>query len=181
MRLFIAINLNDETQKKLLSLQNELRAHSKGGNYTLPDNLHLTLIFLGKCDAKQMIAIQSVMDASAFQPFPLLIEQLGRFKRNEGDVWWAGVHKSKNLIDLQHNLAAGLRSKDFQWDNRKYTPHITLGRKIISNLAPRQIEPFGEVVYKIDLIQSERVNGKLTYTSIYRRGKQEKQKSLSLP
>jgi hypothetical protein len=40
----------------------------------------------------------------------------------------------------------------------------------VTDAVPWQIEPFGEMVYKIDLMKSERINGKLTYTSIYRRG-----------
>jgi len=169
MRLFIAINLNDDTQSRLLTLQNELHTYSKSGNFTLPDNLHLTLVFLGECNAKQADLIKSAMDTVAFEPIDLQMNQLGRFKRDEGDIWWAGVRENKELVDLQQRLVAGLRASGFQCDNRKYTPHITLGRKIISDLKPRTVEPFGEMAYKIDLMKSERIGDRLVYTSIYRR------------
>jgi hypothetical protein len=38
---------------------------------------------------------------------------------------------------------------------------------IAINCKPQQIEPFGETVASIELMKSERINGKLTYTSIY--------------
>ncbi|GHV32389.1 hypothetical protein FACS18949_03150 [Clostridia bacterium] len=62
-------------------------------------------------------------------------------------------------------------------DGRDFHPHITLGREVVTDCKPWTIEPFGETVSHIDLMLSERSepdrqnNGKLTYTSIYRRGK----------
>ncbi len=55
-------------------------------------------------------------------------------------------------------------------DGRKYSPHITLGREVVTDAAPWQIEPFGETVTGIDLMKSERIGGKLTYTAIYSKG-----------
>jgi 2'-5' RNA ligase len=55
-------------------------------------------------------------------------------------------------------------------DGRRYSPHITLGRDVATNSKPQQIEPFGEIVASIELVKSERINGKLTYTSIYELG-----------
>ena len=167
MRLFIAINLNEETKSELISMQNELRAHSKGGNYTLPENLHLTIAFIGDCDIKQTAQIKAIMDIAPFQSFELIIEQIGRFKRDSGDTWWAGVQESKPLIQLQRNLTNGLLASGFSIDTRKYSPHITLGRKVITNYIPQPITPFGESVSSIDLMKSERVGGKLTYTKIH--------------
>ena len=167
MRLFIAVNFNDDTKNKLLALRDELCSNSTKGNFTLPENIHLTLAFLGECDAKQIESIKSVMDMTSFKPFDLNIECIGRFKRGGDDIWWAGVRENKELLDLQRNLTTELCNKGFQLDNRKYSPHITLGREIVTEASPRQIEPFGETVSKIDLMKSERIHGKLTYTAIY--------------
>jgi 2'-5' RNA ligase len=48
MRLFITINFNDDTRSRLLALRDELRGKSKHGRFTLPENLHLTLAFIGE-------------------------------------------------------------------------------------------------------------------------------------
>ena len=170
MRLFIVINLSEDTRGRLLTLRDELRSYSRQGNFSLPENLHLTLAFLGECDARQTTAIKAVMDVISFESFEMMIERIGRFKREGGDVWWAGIRDNKILFNLQQNLTAGLRARDFILDKRKYSPHITLGREVISEASPRQIDPFGETVSNIELMKSERIGGKLTYTAIYKKG-----------
>jgi len=171
MRLFISINFNAETKKGLQTLCDELSAVSSRGRYCLPENLHLTLAFLGECDAEQIAATKAAIDAVIFDPFEIKIDHMGYFKRNGGDIWWAGIHKNKTLFELQQTLTASLKKNGLSVEERKYIPHITLGREVFTNAQPRQIDPFGETVSRIDLMKSEHINGKLTYTSIYRRGK----------
>ena len=167
MRLFIAINFNNETLAQLLSLRDELRSRSKGGNFSATENLHLTLAFLGECGMAQTAAAKAAMDAINFEPFPICIERVGRFKRDGGDLWWAGAQAGKKLIKLQSELTGKLIDAGFTLDKRKYSPHITLGREIITDAAPWQIAAFGETVTSIELMKSERIGGKLVYTAIY--------------
>ena len=167
MRLFIAINFNDDTRKQLLALRDELRSRSKRGNFSAPDNIHLTLAFLGECDTKQTAAVKTVMDATTFEPFLISIESVGRFKRDGDDIWWAGVKESKPLIEVQRDLTNKLIEVGFTLDKRKYSPHITLGREVMTDTEPWQFTSFGETVTSIELIKSERINGKLTYTAVH--------------
>jgi 2'-5' RNA ligase len=167
MRLFIAINFNNETRLCLLALRDVLRGKSQRGNFSAPENLHLTLSFLGECESKQTAAVKSVLSAISFEPFDIMVDRIGRFKRDGGDIWWAGLRESKSLTALQRELTEKLINAGFSLDNRKYSPHITLGREVITDVKPWAIEPFGETVGTIDLMKSERINGKLTYTAIY--------------
>ena len=167
MRLFIAINFNAETKNRLLALCDELRGVSSRGRFSLPENLHLTLAFLGDCDARQTAVVKAVMDSVVFQAFDFIIDCIGRYKRDGGDLWWAGVRENQNLTELHKNLTAGLLENGIVCDKRKFNPHITLGREIITKMQPRQVEPFGEMVTKIELMKSERIGGKLIYTAIH--------------
>ena len=169
MRLFVAINFGNSTVGRLLDLCEILRAVSSRGNFSLPENLHLTLAFLGECDARQTAAIKSAMDQVTFAPFELAIERTGLYRRDDGDLWWAGVREDRQLLDMQRLLADKLNAEGFAVEKRKYSPHITLGRKVSANVAPRPVAPFGEMVTRIDLMKSERINGKLTYTAIYKK------------
>ena len=54
MRLFIAINFNDDTHNRLIALRDELRSRSERGNFSLPENLHLTLAFIGEVSPKKI-------------------------------------------------------------------------------------------------------------------------------
>lgn len=174
MRLFIAINFNSDTRNRVLALRDALRSRSERGNFSVPENLHLTLAFLGECDDKQITAAKAAMDTIRFEPFRIDIERVGRFKRAGGDIWWAGVHESKALLDLQRKLADRLIAEGFALEKRKYSPHITLGREVVTNASPWEIAPFGEIAGKFDLMKSERIRGKLTYMAIYEKqgGKQ---------
>ena len=167
MRLFIAINFIDETRKRLLAMRDELRSLSKRGNYSAPENLHLTLAFLGECDPRQTAVIKSIMDAIGLEPFQISIDRVGRFKRDGGDIWWAGIKPAEPLSTLHGVLTDNLKNAGFILDKRKYNPHVTLGREIVTDAEPWKITPFGETVSCIDLMKSERINGKLAYTSIY--------------
>jgi len=154
----------------LLSLRDELKLDSTRGNFSLPENIHLTLIFLGECTIAQVESTKTVMDALEFTSFPLSIERIGCFRRNDGDLWWAGVQESKPLLELHSDLAKGLTIAGFTIENRKYSPHVTLGRKVATSTKPRRIIPFGEIVTSIELMKSERVANKLTYTAIHSKG-----------
>ena len=166
MRLFVAINFTDSTRTQLLALQDELRSRSERGNFSKPENLHLTLAFLGECDAKQSAAVKSILSAVSFDSFDVSVYCVGRFKRGGGDIWWAGLRESKPLLNLQRGLTDKLAAAGFMLERRKFSPHVTLGREIVTEEKPREVEPFGETVNTIELMKSERVGGKLTYTSI---------------
>jgi len=67
--------------------------------------------------------------------------------------------------EIEHKLALG----GFEMDGRRYSPHITLGREVVTSDKPWTIEPFGETVTSVELMNSERTGGKLTYTAVYER------------
>jgi len=166
MRLFVAINFNDETRTQLLALRDELRSCSKRGNFTLDENMHLTLVFIGECNPKNFEKVKAVLDTVVFDPFEATIEKLGTF--SHGTLWWAGLRERKQLMDLQREIEYKLALCGFEMDGRKYHPHITLGREVAADKAPWTIESFGETVTSFELMNSERINGKLTYTAIHK-------------
>lgn len=170
-RLFVAVLFDKPVLDGLCNAMEALREHTEQGNFTLRENLHLTLVFIGEtpCAAD----VRQAMDAVCMQPFPLKIAGLGRFRRDGGDICWAGVEISSMLSDLYHTLVRSLSAVGFTPENRPYTPHLTLGRKVV--LAPEfDLKAFGAyipelsmTVRKISLMKSERIYGKLTYTEIY--------------
>lgn len=166
MRLFVAINWGIETRERFIALREELRSHSQRGNFSLDENLHLTLVFLGECDTKQIAAAKAAMNAVRFEPFNAVIDRMGRFRRDGGDTWWAGLRGDKPLMILQQELSDRLREAGFKLENRKYSPHVTLGREVVTNYAIGKIEPFVETVTGFELMKSERIGGKLTYMAI---------------
>ena len=172
MRLFIAINFNEDTKNKLLALRDELRSNSQRGNFSLPENLHLTLAFIGEVSPNKVEKIEAILETITFEPFEVTVDKLGTF--SHGTLWYATLCEYKPLMLLQREITYKLALCGFEMDGRKYSPHITLGREIVTDEKPWRIEPFGETVTKIDLMKSERIQGKLTYTPIYSRGAEQR-------
>jgi 2'-5' RNA ligase len=169
MRVFIAINFSTETRTRLIALREELRTKSQSGNFSRDENLHLTLAFIGEVSPKKLDKIKAIMDTVTFEPFEVAVDRLGTFSR--GTLWWAGLREDKPLMWLQHEIEHKLALCGFEMGGRDYHPHITLGREVVTDSKPWQIDPFGEMISAIDLMRTERIGGKLAYTSIYRRGK----------
>ena len=166
MRLFIAINFTRNTLTRLLEIQDDLRGQSSYGRYTHVDNMHLTLVFLGECDSRKAAAAKAAMDEIDFNPFYIAVDHIGRFRRDGGDIWWAGIRENAKLLELQGGLAYSLAFSGFEIERRKFSPHITIGREIITPAVPWDIKPFGEPIGRVDLMQSERIGGRLTYSPI---------------
>lgn len=173
MRLFIAITFNEQVCSRLADLRDRLKDEAKRGRFVPVENLHLTLAFLGQVDESDLVKVETIMDSLDFTDFYLSIGSLGRFKRRVGNLWWAGVNECEELTQIQDKLKTKLTNLGFEIDQRKFSPHITLAREVISKTEPRPIKEFGQQINRIDLMKSERIDGKLTYTPIYVTGARE--------
>ncbi len=170
MRLFIAINFDAGTLQNILAVQQRLRKYGTG-NFSRPENLHLTLAFLGEVAPARLAAVREAMNNTAVQPMTLVFDHVGHFKRDEGDIWWLGLEENAPLLSLQRELSAHLTKAGFRLETHRFSPHVTLARTVRlvvppnSRLLPE--EPFDAPVSAISLMRSERVGGRLTYTEQY--------------
>ena len=169
MRLFIAINFDRQTKANLVNVQNHLREYGSG-NFTREDNLHLTLAFLGEISPDRLDTIKAVMDRISVPQLKLTFSEIGCF-RNDSELWWIGTEKNEKLLQLQRELSDGLKSEGFKLESRKFSPHITLARKMHAEMIDREKVlgmPFATETDAISLMLSERVDGKLVYTELHR-------------
>lgn len=176
MRLFIAILFNKEIENSLYRSIESLKNISKSGTYTLKENLHLTVNFIGETNrvAEVSQAMKTAVDNTGTKSFQLLIRGFGKFKRREGDIYWVGVEREDTLWKLQKGLVRELKGVGFfDIDDMEYTPHLTLGRRVKvketfqANEFEAGIKPMQMEITRISLMNSERLNGKLVYSEIY--------------
>jgi 2'-5' RNA ligase len=172
MRLFYAINFSDEIKDRLTDIQSQLRKRVRTGRFSLRDNLHLTLVFIGEVPESRAQALFDITDALVFEPFELLISGLGSFRRDRGSIVWCGIEGGDRLQSLYENLAGRVRNAGFDIEARRYTPHLTLARDVkfpdgfdLSAFS-EQFEPMKTRVTKASLMKSETIGGRLTYTEI---------------
>ena len=169
MRLFIAINFPAEIKTIIAQRRDRLKEAACQGNFSFDENLHLTLVFLGECDVRQTNSVKAIMDDTRFEGFILTLDKVGHFNRHGGDVWWIGMKENKALSDLQADLTMRLIQKGFTLEDRKYSPHVTIGRevKIRQRIETQDILHVSFHINNFELMKSERINGKLTYTQVY--------------
>jgi 2'-5' RNA ligase len=179
MRLFIAVLFDQDIKDALYDTVTRLKQASKGGTFTDKENLHLTINFIGETKRLEEVkeAMLTALERVSAESFTLSIGGFGRFKRDEGDIYWIGVEKDNMLWRIQKELAKELKNAGFfDIDDREYKPHLTLGRRIkVDEAFDRSafeagIEPLQMIVGRISLMKSERVEGKLTYTEIFQLG-----------
>ena len=169
MRLFIAINFNDEVKDALCETAAELKNAALRGRVTRRENLHLTLVFIGETNrADDIISVMEAAAEEAFtEPVRITLTEAGVFKGRGGDLHWVGVKNTPELKELARTLSEELTAEGFQIEKRRFTPHITIGREIvISSAADIRVHAAAMTADHISLMRSERSNGKLVYTEI---------------
>ena len=109
MRLFLAILFEEPVKDRLCEAMELIRRSTRTSRLTRRENLHLTLVFLG--ELREAGKVREAMEEIRTGPFPLEIRGLGRFQRNGGDLYWAGIEPSlplQNLyLELKNALAVG--------------------------------------------------------------------------
>lgn len=170
MRCFIAVELDNETRTILTNVQKNLVNLGVKGNFTRPENLHLTLKFLGEIDQSTYLKVCRLLSkvAQRHQTFVTTFNEVGKFNKRNKKILWAGFSKNKNLIDLYTDIEDELKTIMPIETEKYYTPHITLIREAvlahkINNVDISELLKHTFKVSGISLMESTRVDGKLTY------------------
>ncbi|WP_036612851.1 RNA 2',3'-cyclic phosphodiesterase [Oribacterium sp. P6A1] len=163
MRLFIALNFNENMKYALLKMQNALKQNGVRGNFTRDENLHMTLVFIGESDDPKKI--ERIMRDVPFSAFDINVSGLKCFK----DMVFAKVEANPDLMDYVNRLRSALSGKDIDFDTKKFTPHITLVRRAGG---AKGYEKIGNVldetmkVSRISLMKSEQSKQGMVYTEL---------------
>jgi|SRR5215475_6435791 len=142
MRTFIAIEIPSEIKSALTALQNELRRAGADVSWTKPENIHLTLNFLGEVDESRIGEVEKVCVDSAheFQPFALGLGGAGVFPNSrQPRVLWAGLSGNiEKTAELRGRLEDRLELIGFEREGKDFQPHLTIGR-VKSNRKTREL------------------------------------------
>ncbi len=124
MRLFYALWPDKATRDALALLQPSLQ-----GRIVHPENLHITLAFLGDQPVYLLPILQSILDNLDFPRMELKLDRFGYFAKSR--IAWAGMSSvPPELSKLHTALRKELESHKIRHDQRaEFTPHITLARK----------------------------------------------------
>jgi 2'-5' RNA ligase len=177
MRLFIAIEISPDVRAALAALLKEFRAIAPQVKWVRPENMHLTLKFLGETDSSILTAMQAALPAiRSSQPVTLHFRGLGFFPNaKRAKVFWAGMEASPNLPSLAVETDLAMHKLGFPLEDRPFTPHLTLARFQPPGLPPKLAaaanesasHDFGALVAReFHLIESKLKHAGAEYTTL---------------
>ena len=164
MRLFIAINFDENMTDALIEMQDDLMRCGVNGNFIREENLHMTLVFIGENDEPERI--EEIMRDVPLRSFTIKVSGMRWFK----DMVFANIDDNPDLNDYVKRLRRALSDNDIDFDKKKFVSHITLVRRAerTKNI-PMQSEGIVEEsmrVNGISLMKSEKGKHGMVYTEI---------------
>ena len=150
-RLFFALWPPAELSHGLYRLAgNALR---DDGRRVAPENIHLTLAFLGSVDALFRECAEQAAAAIRGESFTLRLEQLGSWPKS-GILWVGPGETPAPLLDLVRQLNAALAGCGYEAETRPCAAHLTLARRVHAHHAPHIVEPRTWEIDRFHLVQS---------------------------
>lgn len=129
-RLFFALWPDEATRAKIDQLNQSLLC--KNLKKVRPDNLHVTLAFMGRVDEQTEQKIRQSIPSIIANSFTILFDQLTSW--SDAGVLCLTSHKQPlQIIDLVEQLKIVIEEQGVELDNRPYTAHVTLARKALPN------------------------------------------------
>jgi 2'-5' RNA ligase len=138
-RLFVAIDLPEQQRRDLEAICHGLPAETR---WTPPEQLHLTVRFIGEVDDHLFSSTRHTLAEIPFTPFWLQIQGLGHFPPGrQAKILWAGVAESPQLDQLQRLIENRLVQLGLAPENRPFHPHLTIAR-LPPSLAPEVLAAY---------------------------------------
>jgi 2'-5' RNA ligase len=163
-RVFFALWPDDAVREALAALAHEVARETRGRSPP-ESNAHLTLAFLGEQPSHRIEALRGLASSVRARSFGLTLDEIGCFRKN-GVAWLGASAPQPNLLALQTNLALALRDEGFPVDERPYTPHLTLARRIRASIQRNLPRPILWEVTSFALVASELGRAASTYRTL---------------
>jgi 2'-5' RNA ligase len=178
IRCFIAVECNNEEMiRRFITIQRRLERTGADLKAVEPENIHLTLKFLGDVEPTKVEEVSKIVQDLSFDPFDMKVEGVGVFPHpGHVRIIWAGVTDgSEPLSEIFNELETKLNDIGFKKERRKLHPHLTICRvrsgrnkeNLLEEVSLLQKEDFGTIhVDKIVLKKSELMPKGPIYTTL---------------
>ncbi|MBT2692951.1 RNA 2',3'-cyclic phosphodiesterase [Bacillus sp. ISL-55] len=143
---FYALELPGETKEILEGTIHNLQSKLPFKTWVHPQDLHITLAFLGNAPEAKIQAANEVIELALNKTtaFKMEIDHLGIFGRKDSPrIFWGGLKKSKELNEIRDTVFSACMTAGFALETRPFSPHITIARKWV-----------GEEVFTSDLLEA---------------------------
>ena len=132
IRSFIAIELNEAIRSALANTQCRLKKLDCYIKWVNPENMHITLKFLGNIEIKTLNAIKEIIKKTTSNTctIPFELTQIGIFPNTESPrIIWSGINEPAGMLKVQSDsLNEKLAELGIPKEKKEFNPHITIGR-----------------------------------------------------
>lgn len=175
-RGFIAIEI--DSFPKIIEFENEIKRSGANLKLVEPQNIHITLKFLGDTDENLIDKIEEILKESVkeSEPFEIILKGAGVFpNQNYIKVMWIGIENTEPMGKISYKIDELISDLGFQKEKRKFSAHLTVARvksaknkdKLIQIIDKYKETEFGKIkVDSIKLKQSELTPKGPIYTTL---------------
>jgi len=131
IRSFLAFDIESDTVlNRLAAAQRQLFQTGADLKLVEPQNIHITVRFLGNITPAMAEKIFDEMKKLQFTPFTVQIKGLGAFPNpHYSRVIWAGITTGADQLEsVFSQLEPRLRGLGFTPDSKGFSPHLTIAR-----------------------------------------------------
>jgi len=183
MRLFVALEITSSVRENLAALIDNLRAVAPQAKWVRPENLHVTLKFIGEVPDTKTAEVASILRVlcGVYQgvrshPVNLCFRGLGFFPDDKRPrVFWVGIEASANLKGLSADIGKATEKLGIPNERRPFSPHLTLARfepprlpeKLTAAISQSAKRDFGSLhTREFHLIESKLKSSGAEYTTL---------------
>lgn len=175
-RGFIAIEIHATPQ--LLAFEKEIEQTAAYVKLVEPENIHITIKFLGDTEENDIDEIERIMKESVkdIDPFSLTLKGTGVFPNQQYvKVVWVGIIDNGTIGTIAQRIDEKLAALGFKREQRGFSPHLTVGRvktarnkdKLLKTIAHHASEEFAiQEVHSVLLKKSDLTSQGPIYTTL---------------
>jgi len=129
MRLFVALDIDQEIRVRLAGFMSDLRGLAPAVRWVQPESLHVTLKFIGERPDASVKDIENALSGISTKAFQLSFRSAGFFpNERSARVFWIGIQADASLAELAAQVERSLVPLGIEPEKRAFSPHLTLAR-----------------------------------------------------
>ena len=166
-RVFFALWPDETIRKQIVMALEQSSIDKKQGRIVESNNLHITLHFIGNVNQKKLNCLHRAAQTIKATGFSFSLDHFDYFKKPK--VLWAGLKQSPESLDNLHGiLGESLSECHYKVEDRAYTPHVTLMRKLPVPDQLEKIKPVDWDVKDFCLVESTSIEEGVRYKVLER-------------
>jgi 2'-5' RNA ligase len=139
MRLFIALDIDDQIRQRIGRFLEGVSGFSPGARWVRLESLHITLKFIGEKPPEIIPALKDSLEKITVPPFDLTLSGTGFFPTPKSPrVFWIGIQAPPDLQKLAAAIDDATAQFDIPKEDRAFSPHLTLARKSGGSGSPQK-------------------------------------------